>query len=67
MLRQMPKTKKDNPISARPQVGDTLELKSGGPKMTLSSKLGGRFQCEWFKGEELMRGDFHPAELKPAT
>ncbi len=32
--------------------GDVVQLKSGGPRMTVSSIREGRIICEWFTGSE---------------
>jgi len=44
------------------KIGDTVQLKSGGPKMTISSiptnsKLTG-YGCKWFAGAKLESGHF---------
>jgi uncharacterized protein YodC (DUF2158 family) len=48
--------------------GDTVQLKSGGPVMTISTTLNdGQFQCDWFdEGGVLKHGSFHPEQLKEA-
>jgi len=48
------------------QVGDTVKLKSGGPKMTVREYFPkGEWDCQWFVGrpgnQELRTGSF-PAE-----
>ena len=52
------------------KVGDLVELKSGGPKMTVK-EIGpfGRNEilCQWFGGKKLEQGFFHPDSLKPAA
>lgn len=49
-------------------VGDIVQLKSGGPKMTVSNpNSGGRVQCHWFTGAK-MEGGFFPSDtLIPVT
>lgn len=53
------------------QIGDTVELKSGGPTMTVSSRQeNGDFWCIWFNitGHvyETKGASFKPATLKAA-
>jgi uncharacterized protein YodC (DUF2158 family) len=49
-------------------IGDTVQLKSGGPIMTISMTglSGGSVQCAWFEENTLKHGVFHPATLKSA-
>jgi len=49
--------------------GDTVELKSGGPVMTLGRPLEndkGLIECFWFDGNEIRTAVIPPAALKPA-
>lgn len=53
------------------QVGDIVQLKSGGPKMTVEFVGGSAFgggtivQCKWFdEKNKLMTSDFQPGSLK---
>lgn len=47
------------------QAGDTVQLKSGGPRMTVSEILdNGRVYCEWFKDDEPQGRAFPPEALK---
>jgi uncharacterized protein YodC (DUF2158 family) len=48
------------------KVGDVVQLKSGGPLMTVSSPSdGGKVFCEWFNRDWESRADkFHPDCLK---
>ncbi len=50
------------------QVGDVVQLKSGGPKMTVSvirSDDDGRVECAWFDDKGVERGGvYQPALLK---
>ncbi len=51
-------------------VGEVVELKSGGPKMTVTS-VGTPFGvptvgCMWFEGIKKMQGDFPPGALQAA-
>jgi uncharacterized protein YodC (DUF2158 family) len=51
--------------------GDTVQLKSGGPVMTiarLEEMNGGTLAvCDWFVGNEQKRGSFQLTSLKPAA
>ncbi len=50
------------------KVGDTVELKSGGPKMTIS-QMGEPRQgwfCIWFDGKERKEGTFTAETLRKA-
>lgn len=45
--------------------GDIVQLKSGGPAMTVSEANGrGSYQCEWFKGASNERAYFSEHTLK---
>ncbi len=48
--------------------GDIVQLKSGGPKMTVSNPEAymGTVECQWFSGSKLNEGRFPPDVLKPA-
>lgn len=47
--------------------GDVVELKSGGPHMTIDEiKSGGRVYYLWFKGNERDSGLFDSETLKPS-
>lgn len=46
------------------KVGDIVQLKSGGPKMTVEVELSsGAVRCQWFAGSKLSWGDFPPYAL----
>jgi uncharacterized protein YodC (DUF2158 family) len=52
------------------EAGDIVELKSGGPKMTVKGfdKRRGHpdpssYECQWFGGKKLESGFFHPHSL----
>jgi uncharacterized protein YodC (DUF2158 family) len=58
------------------KVGDTVQLKSGGPNMTVTKlpdpegfgELGdGEVNCMWFAGAKRERGSFPPEALVPVT
>ncbi len=42
------------------KVGDIVQLKSGGPKMTVYNPdtLSGEVYCQWFAGSKLDSGEF---------
>ena len=46
--------------------GDIVELKSGGPKMTVKERSDGdnEYLCQWFGGKKLEEGWFHSDSLK---
>ena len=50
------------------QAGDTVQLKSGGPKMTIerigSSADSNAVLCFWFDGQKLQEQWFKPTSLK---
>ena len=48
------------------QTGDRVQLKSGGPEMTVSKALvGGQWHCQWFdKGGALQSAAFAGDSLK---
>lgn len=52
------------------KVGDVVQLKSGGPKMTICQKPWNEnknlAQCQWFKNEESVRDVFHLDTLQLA-
>ena len=46
-------------------IGDIVELKSGGPKMTVvDPEYGDEIQCTWFDGKKQGFGNFPPEALK---
>jgi uncharacterized protein YodC (DUF2158 family) len=50
------------------RIGDVVELKSGGPKMTVDRILGDsgqRLTCVWFIGTQRNEGQFSLDSLKP--
>jgi uncharacterized protein YodC (DUF2158 family) len=52
--------------------GDVVELKSGGPDMTVERLYDGgngeqRAACSWFEGNKHISGNFPVAALKPAS
>lgn len=51
------------------QSGDVVQLKSGGPAMTIHSvNRDGSIFCHWFNEKgELMQGTFQPGQLKKAS
>ena len=51
-------------MSAPFNVGDVVEMKSGGPHMTVEKGEGGTVYCAWFDGKDVKRGHFPPGMLK---
>jgi uncharacterized protein YodC (DUF2158 family) len=53
-------------MAAEFKPGDIVQLKSGGPAMTVASDLtnGGHY-CEWFKGASKERAHFNEETLQP--
>jgi uncharacterized protein YodC (DUF2158 family) len=53
------------------KVGDIVQLKSGGPKMTVGERPLGHsargVYCQWFAGSKLESGYFSPATLARPT
>jgi uncharacterized protein YodC (DUF2158 family) len=48
--------------------GDLVQLKSGGPVMTVNAIMSvERLQCTWFGGKKLESGVFHVEALQAAT
>ena len=48
--------------------GDTVQLKSGGPVMTIR-RVGdnGQVVCNWFVGQKIQEADFYPEQLVEVT
>jgi uncharacterized protein YodC (DUF2158 family) len=52
------------------KVGDIVQLKSGGPEMTVNQgpvSYRDAYHCQWFAGKKLESGDFPENSLKPVT
>ena len=48
------------------QIGDVVQLKSGGPTMTVVGEHQGDLLCRWFANESVPKdGSFPAAALKP--
>ncbi len=48
------------------KVGDIVQLKSGGPKMTVSEIYkDGTYGCSWFVGTDLKEASFSANALEP--
>ena len=48
-------------------VGDIVQLKSGGPEMTVQTTPdppGKYYKCQWFAGKKLESGTFQEASLQ---
>ncbi len=49
------------------KVGDVVQLKSGGPKMTVTAEqAGGKLWCIWFAGDLAKGDEFKPEVLHTA-
>jgi len=53
------------------KTGDLVQLKSGGPAMTVKEAIGdgldgGDYLCQWFGGSTLKEGVFPANSLRPA-
>ncbi len=50
------------------KIGDIVQLKSGGPEMTVkslpSTSNGTQYVCQWFAGKKLEQGSFPSDSLK---
>jgi uncharacterized protein YodC (DUF2158 family) len=46
------------------KVGDVVQLKSGGPKMTVTVIRADGLDCTWFEGVKQHEGNFPPDALK---
>lgn len=44
--------------------GDIVQLKSGGPSMTVSELKNGQYHCQWFKGASKESAYFREETLK---
>ena len=52
---------------AKYKMGDVVQLKSGGPEMTVASVsklMGTSYECQWFSGKKLERGNFPEDSLQ---
>jgi uncharacterized protein YodC (DUF2158 family) len=57
-----------NKQMAKFKSGDAVQLKSGGPKMTVTRPTDykqGHYECKWFAGSKLNEGTFAEDELQP--
>lgn len=54
-------------MAAKFKSGDFVQLKSGGPKMTVTEwqDFRNHYLCKWFAGTKLNSGSFAPDELQP--
>ena len=52
--------------SQKLKIGDVVELKSGGPDMTIKSidENGDFIHCQWFSGDKVEVGHFPPDSLQ---
>ncbi|HEX8300682.1 YodC family protein [Sphingomonas sp.] len=51
-------------MAASFNIGDIVQLKSGGPEMTVDSLFAGQVFCKWFVGDDLKTETFSPGALK---
>lgn len=59
------KTAKDTSSSGL-TTGQSVQLKSGGPKMTVNGMaFNGEIHCRWFDNNKLISARFIPASLSP--
>ncbi|WP_175692748.1 YodC family protein [Burkholderia ambifaria] len=50
------------------KIGDIVQLKSGGPEMTVQTlpyERNSRYRCQWFAGKKLESGEFPEESLMP--
>lgn len=48
------------------KVGSVVELKSGGPPMTVEASTSSTVECSWFAGTQIKRRVFAKASLQKA-
>jgi uncharacterized protein YodC (DUF2158 family) len=53
-------------VTSEFELGALVELKSGGPPMTVRKTSGSRIDCEWFKDATLRNATFELHSLKLA-
>ncbi|WP_238246382.1 YodC family protein [Methylobacterium iners] len=46
-------------------TGDQVQLKSGGPQMTVNAVYSDAVECAWFTGAKSNKANFKPDALKP--
>ena len=49
------------------KIGDVVQLKSGGPKMTVTGYQQDHVVCKWFAGTDSKSGIFAQDSLEPAN
>jgi uncharacterized protein YodC (DUF2158 family) len=52
------------------KIGDIVQLKSGGPEMTVQSLPASNsttYRCQWFAGKKLESGPFPEESIKPVA
>lgn len=55
------------PESEKIELGDTVQLKSGGPVMTVNSLDGDEAWCEWFAGSKAEARNFKVLTLRKVS
>ncbi|GLS42925.1 YodC family protein [Methylobacterium brachythecii] len=46
------------------KVGELVQLKSGGPKMTVNALYNNYVECAWFTGSKANKANFQPDSLQ---
>ena len=54
-------------VMANLRVGDVVQLKSGGPEMTILRVYDEYAECQWFMAGELKTGNFAVLSLVPVS
>lgn len=49
------------------KVGDIVQLKSGGPHMTVADADKSQIRCQWFAGKKMEHGYFPSESIEPIT
>jgi len=49
------------------KIGDVVQLKSGGPLMTINSVEESEYYCQWFVDNKMNDGSFHRDSLELYT
>jgi uncharacterized protein YodC (DUF2158 family) len=54
-------------VTQQLKTGDVVQLKSGGPKMTVQKIESSRVYTQWFAGSKLESGSFPLDSVEPAS
>ena len=50
------------------KIGDVVQLKSGGPRMTVTHEMpGGALNCVWFDGDNYKNYTFKPEQYRESA